>query len=161
MSRLHTWQMIWNLAKDNPIVGGGFDFNSPYLVQRYSPVEMLAYSPHSVYFQVLGEHGFVGLALYLVLLGYSWRRAGQLTKQTKGVEGYEWIAHLMPMIQVSIVGFAVGGAFLNLLHFDFSYYLLALIVLADLSTSQRARDQMAAKRVAFARPVASGLRSRT
>jgi len=33
------------------------------------------------------------------------------------------------MIQVSLVGYAVGGAFLNLAYFDVPYYLLAAVVL--------------------------------
>lgn len=135
-SRLHTWHMIWNLALDHPIVGGGFDFNSPDIVDRYSPVPMLAYSPHSIYFQALGEHGFIGLILYLMLIVYSWFSAGRLAKACKGTEELLWIVKLMPMIQTSLAGFLVGGAFLNLVHFDFPYYLLALIVLANVEASQ-------------------------
>lgn len=135
VSRLHTWEMIWNLALDRPLVGGGFDFNAPHIVERYATVEMKAYSPHSIYFQALGEHGFVGLFLYLLLIGYAWLRAGQLAKACKPHADLAWVTKLMSMIQVSIIGFLVGGAFLNLLHFDFFYYLLALVVLADLAAA--------------------------
>jgi probable O-glycosylation ligase (exosortase A-associated) len=133
VSRLHTWEMIWNLALDRPIVGGGFDFNSPYIVAQYATVEMKAYSPHSIYFQALGEHGFIGLFIFLLLIGYAWFRAGRLATACKAIADLAWVTRLMSMVQVSIVGFLVGGAFLNLLHFDFFYYLLALVVLADLA----------------------------
>jgi hypothetical protein len=46
----------------------------------------------------------------------------------------------MPMIQVSLAGFAVGGAFLNLLHFDLTYYMVALVILADVTVSERIRE---------------------
>jgi putative inorganic carbon (HCO3(-)) transporter len=137
MSRIYTWQMIWNLALDHPFVGGGFDFNSPYIVDRYSPVEMKAYSPHSIYFQALGEHGFVGLIIYVALLLCSWFSAGRLARVSKNHEELVWVVRLMPMIQTSIAGFMVGGAFLNLVHFDFPYYLLALVVLAHVETSKQ------------------------
>lgn len=136
MSRLHTWEMIWNLARDHPFVGGGFEFNSPYIVDRYSPVPMKAYSPHSIYFQALGEHGFVGLTIYVSLLLYSWISAGRLARACRGHAELLWITRLMPMIQTSIAGFLVGGAFLNLVHFDFPYYLLALVVLANVEANK-------------------------
>ncbi len=37
----------------------------------------------------------------------------------------------MRMVQVSLLGFAVGGAFLGLLHYDLPYYLAAIVVLAE------------------------------
>ena len=45
----------------------------------------------------------------------------------------------MRMAQVSIVGFAVGGAFLTLVHFDLPYYLVAFVVLVDATMREQAR----------------------
>ncbi|MCK7493590.1 MAG: putative O-glycosylation ligase, exosortase A system-associated [Comamonadaceae bacterium] len=41
-----------------------------------------------------------------------------------------WAADLGAMCQVSLVGYAVGGAFLNLAHFDRPYDVMAMVVLA-------------------------------
>jgi hypothetical protein len=38
---------------------------------------------------------------------------------------------------VSLLGFAVGGAFLGLLHYDLPYYLAAIVVLAEAEMRER------------------------
>ncbi len=136
-SRINTWVTLWNLALDRPIVGGGFDTALPEIFARYSPIPSLAYSPHSIYFQALGEHGFVGLILYLTLVVITWRRATSLARECRRAPGLEWVDLLMRMTQVSLVGFLVGGAFLSLLHFDFPYYLMALVVLVEATVREQ------------------------
>jgi len=160
MSRIHTWQTIWRLALDRPIFGAGFDLANPLLYQLYAPNPLAkAHAAHSIYFQALGEHGFVGLGLYLCLAVGTWRVAGNLAKASRSSETEAWVPLLMRMIQTSMVGFAVGGAFLGLLHFDLPYYLVALVVLA-----QRAVEKATAagdtQKVSGAAPVLAGGLSR-
>jgi probable O-glycosylation ligase (exosortase A-associated) len=132
VSRLHTWEALWNMALDNPVTGAGFDTALPQIFARYGPVPgMLAYSPHSIYFQALGEHGFLGLALFLMLVVVSWRKATTVARACRKTPGMEWGDPLMRMVQVSILGFLVGGAFLTLLHFDLPYYLFGLVVMVE------------------------------
>lgn len=129
-SRLNTWATIWNMALDRPIIGGGFRIGSDVLYHLYSPGPWhKSFDSHSIYFQALGEHGFPGLFMYLGLGFLTWRYASRLTRRAKGTDYESWVPLLMSMIQVSIIGFATGGAFLGLLHFDFPYYLAALVVL--------------------------------
>jgi hypothetical protein len=47
-----------------------------------------------------------------------------------------WASNLAKMIQSSLIGFAVGGAFLSLLYFDVPYYLMAAIVALRALTAQ-------------------------
>jgi putative inorganic carbon (HCO3(-)) transporter len=141
VSRLHTWQTLWNMALDHPIVGAGFETTLPEIFRQYAPVQgMLAYSPHSIYFQVLGEHGFTGLFIYLALIVVTWRSASRLARVCLQTPGFEWGSGLMRMIQVSLIGFLVGGAFLNLLHFDMPYYLMGLVVMLDATLKDHIRD---------------------
>lgn len=129
-SRLNTWATIWNMALDRPLIGGGFRIGSDILYQLYSPGPWVkSFDSHSIYFQALGEHGFPGLFMYLALGITTWRMASRLAKLTQKTEYATWVPLLMSMIQVSIIGFATGGAFLGLLHFDFPYYLAAIVVL--------------------------------
>lgn len=147
MSRIYTWKTLWALAVDRPLVGGGFVVDTPQVFAVYAPTEGVGayrggstaiYVAHSIYFQMLGEHGFPGLTLY-VLLGYlTWRRATALAKQTRNHPEYgSWVPLLMKMVQVSLAGFAVGGAFLSLAHFDVSYYVLSYVVLVDATLRER------------------------
>jgi putative inorganic carbon (hco3(-)) transporter len=137
-SRLRTWDTIWNMVQDRPVVGAGFDLANPLLFEKYSsiPGEDF-YGPHSIYFQVLGEHGFIGLGLFLALGFATWRRSNKLTRQCAGRPGLDWVPRLMRMVQVSLLAFAVGGAFLGLLHYDLPYYLAAIVVLVEIAVAPK------------------------
>jgi hypothetical protein len=78
---------------------------------------------------MLGEHGFVGLALFLLLWFLVWRDASWIIRQSGSQKELQWASDLARMIQVSLVGYAVGGAFLNLAHYDVPYNLLVALVL--------------------------------
>lgn len=140
LSRLWTWQTLWNLALDRPLVGGGFRSDSMQVFSVYSPLEgrnaflQPVYVAHSIYFQSLGEHGFPGFFLYLAIGFWTWFTARKLSRQANGQPEYEeWVPILMRMSQVSLAGFAVGGAFLSLMMFDLSYYIFAIVLLVKAS----------------------------
>jgi len=142
-SRLNTWLTLWNMVLDRPITGAGFDTALVEIFSRYSPIPSLAYSAHSTYFQALGEHGFVGLIIYLTLVWVTWRRASTLARYCERKTGLEWAVLLMRMVQVSLLGFLVGATFLNLLHFDFPYYLMGLVVLLDATLKEQKHEARA------------------
>lgn len=128
MGRINAWIMAYNLAMDRPLVGGGFEIYDLQTFERYAPIPTDVHAAHSIYFQALGEHGFVGLGLYLLLGFLTWRTCSWIRRNTVKSEDLKWAYHFAAMSQVSIVGFAVGGAFLSLLYFDVPYYLMAAIV---------------------------------
>ena len=55
--------------------------------------------------------------------------AGRIARATKGNNDNLWAHDLASMIQVSIVGYAVGGAFLGLGYFDLLYNLVAFVII--------------------------------
>lgn len=128
MGRINAWIMAYNLAMDRPLVGGGFEIYDLQTFERYAPIPTDVHAAHSIYFQALGEHGFVGLGLYLLLGFLTWRSCSWILRNTEKKEDLKWAYHFAAMSQVSIIGFAVGGAFLSLLYFDVPYYLMAAIV---------------------------------
>ena len=141
MTRITTWKTLWNLALHRPLVGAGFHTDNPLIFALYAPPGSAVGTPvaHSVYFEVLGEHGFPGLFLYLGLFSLSWMRAGKLARLTRDEPEFApWVPLLMRMVQVSLTGFAVGGAFLSLAHFDLPYYILSFVILVDATV----REQM-------------------
>jgi putative inorganic carbon (HCO3(-)) transporter len=127
--RINAWWMAWNLAKARPI-GGGYEVITPELFARYAPNPLDIHAAHSIYFQILGEHGYPGLLLFLLLWWLVWRRAGLMRRQDAQDPDSAWARHLGGMIQVSLVGYLVGGAFLSLAYFDLPYDLLVLVVVA-------------------------------
>jgi hypothetical protein len=96
---------------------------------------------HSIYFQMLGQHGFIGLGLFLALLWTTWRWAGALRRESKGIPQAAWCFDLGSMCQVALAGYAVGGAFLNLAHYDMPYNIMAIVVMSRVWLRQRAWER--------------------
>lgn len=154
--RLQAWRTLWNLVQDRPIVGAGFETALPEIFALYSPVpDMPVVVAHSTYLQALGSHGFPGLLLYLALMWVTWRHATQVSRLCRGEAGLEWADLLMRMTQVSLMAFAVGGAFLSLLNTDLPFYLVGLVVMVEATVKEQLRigaPQPAVRRF----PVAAG-----
>ena len=130
MGRLQAWEFAINLALDRPFVGGGFRaFDDPNLWSRFAPEGTIPRAYHSIYFQMLGDHGFVGLGLFLLLGLVGWAAARRVIRSTRDRPDLRWANELARMIQVSIAGFAVGGSFLSLAGFDLYYHLLVIAFL--------------------------------
>lgn len=126
-SRLETWSMLWNLALDRPFTGGGFETYSRWIFERYNPGYDRAHAAHSIYFQVLGEHGFIALGVFLLFWFLVWRMCNQVAVLTRNSTDQRWAYWLAQMLKVSIVAYLVGGAFQNLAYWDVPYYLFVAI----------------------------------
>lgn len=131
LGRLNAWGFAINLANEHPLVGGGFRAFTPDLFAQHAPVPDDFHDAHSIYFEVLGEHGYVGLALFLLLAILSYRTCRQVLAKTAGHPEVQWAAELARMIQVALIGYGVGGAFLGLAYFDLPYTLMAMIALTN------------------------------
>ena len=128
MGRINAWWNSWNIAL-HYFTGVGFNTATSELFSRFSPNADTVLVAHSNYFQLLGNHGFVGLLLYVCIWISTWRTAGWLRNQPMLPPERQWTADLGAMGQVSLVGYLVGGAFLNLAYFDLPYALMVLLVL--------------------------------
>jgi probable O-glycosylation ligase (exosortase A-associated) len=148
LGRINAWWFAFNLAKDHPLTGGGFSTFTPELFEQYAPDPDDFHDAHSIYFEVLAEQGFVGFGLFM-LLGWlvfaSCRRVASLTRDRPDLD---WARTLCSMVQVSLVGYAVAGAFLGLAYFDLVYHLVALVVL----TRALVEDELAQPREVTASP---------
>jgi probable O-glycosylation ligase (exosortase A-associated) len=128
MGRINAWWTAWNVASDN-LLGGGFKMFTMLTFHLYAPNPLDIHDAHSVYFQVLGEHGFIGLGLFLLLGLATWLRCGQMIRLARKSPELKWAGDLASMLQVSLLGYAVSGAFLGLAYFDYYYHLIAITLI--------------------------------
>ena len=119
MQRIEAWTDGWNHALSHPFTGAGFD--------GWMHVTMRDW--HSSYVEMLAEHGFIAFGLWISLLLGSLINLTSLTRQTKGIEGLEWVGHYSLMTRTSIVCYMVGTAFLGLSYWDLIYHLIFIAVL--------------------------------
>lgn len=137
MGRINAWQFAINLAKSRPLSGGGFETFTPEAFAVWAPDPINFHDAHSIWFEVLGEHGFVGLTLFLLLWFFTWRLAAGIIRDGKRRHDMRWATELARMIQVSLIGYWIGGSFLGLSYFDLPYVLLALTVLTRVVMEQQ------------------------
>ena len=122
--RLNIWHASWKIALARPLTGGGF--MAPYrqnIVDEYD-YGTTARAVHSIYFEVIGEHGFptffVWVGITLAGIVNTWR----IIRATKKVPELRWCYDLAKMAQVSIIAYLVAGTFLSLCYWDFYFTLL-------------------------------------
>lgn len=106
-NRILAWKFAINFANDHPIFGGGYGaayFNSPTQLE-----------PHSIFFEVLSEQGYVGLFYYLSMLLGTWFLNHNIMKKAMRLSNeYEWLVKLCYVNSFAFLAFIAGGLFLNL-----------------------------------------------
>jgi putative inorganic carbon (HCO3(-)) transporter len=124
MSRIYFWKISLRVAEQYPFLGGGFKVTyTPMMVNPLLRGTDLAEltepkAPHSIYFEVLSEHSWLGLALYLMIAAYSWRNCAWLIRQSRDRPDYAWANILGRMGQASLVAYCTGGAFVSQAYLD-------------------------------------------
>jgi len=153
--RIRAWKFAYHLANAR-LTGGGFN---PWNRQNY-----LAYLPdydpkhqafvaHSIYFGVLGEHGWPGLLLYLGVMFLTWKRLGDVVKRTRGDPDRQWMADMAEAIKIGMVAYFVGGAFLSLAYFDLPWHFVAIgLILVRMSREAEGVKQPVAGDAPLRRP---------
>ena len=139
MSRIGSWKMNLLVALDRPLVGGGFNSTQdpavffPYL-RNFSSLDFLfdsappkgPYAAHSIYFQVLGDTGFIGFLLFVSLLMLAFRNIYMLRKLAGDREDLKWAKDMGLALQFSLIAYCVSGAALSMAYFEFYYLLITL-----------------------------------
>ncbi len=142
MGRIETWSMLFDIAVDRPLVGGGFEPYSREVLERYRPEYTTVRAAHSVYFQVLGEHGFLGMGLFLLFWVLTLLMARRIVRATRDRPDLEWASWLARMIQVSLLAYFIGGSFLNLAYWDVPYYLMVILAVLEHIVKKTPRAQL-------------------
>ena len=143
MGRVIAWKLSFILAMQNPFFGGGFKSLEYLPVWRVAAQDFFAYSffysgdllpdtgkaraAHSVYFQVLGEHGFFGLAIYLSFIFAAFRAARRVAIQARKQLHTQWIASVATTMQLCIFAFCLGGAGLSFAYFELLFAICAIV----------------------------------
>ncbi len=136
-NRFAAWRTSVNVALDRPLLGAGFsgietdkvdfrynqpDWRESAAVQEKSKTR----AAHSVFFQVLGDHGFLGLALWLSIVLAGFYNLLRVISQARGYPELEWTRVLARALVVSFVGYIAAGAFLSMAYYDAFLCLVAL-----------------------------------
>ena len=141
-TRIASWHFAMDVAAANPIFGGGFEFfdsiplvrqyAEPAAIQAYTPLGPLGRNMHSIYFEVLGTQGYIGLIMFLSILWMAYRNGNWVSRKTKSRPDLAWAKNLASMTQVSFIGMCTAGAFQNLAFFDLVWHIISITVVLRL-----------------------------
>ncbi|MEP4889841.1 MAG: putative O-glycosylation ligase, exosortase A system-associated [Aliiglaciecola sp.] len=141
IGRLWAWKISTLIALDYPMTGGGFHAvkNQPLwryyapMTPHFGPIETPPIPPtlgakaaHNIYMQVLGDHGFGGLFIFMMIL------LGTLRlnfKNKKWAEQNEqvWLVNLSKALTLTLVGYCITGGNVSLAYFDLFYTIVGIV----------------------------------
>jgi putative inorganic carbon (hco3(-)) transporter len=127
--RVAAWRTSVNIAMARPLVGGGFaSVERDDVVKLFkSPGSLdLGKAAHSIYFEVLGDTGFVGLGLYLAALGSAALNTVLVLWLARSRPELDWARKLARALQTALVAILVGGSALSMAYYDGFLVILAL-----------------------------------
>jgi putative inorganic carbon (hco3(-)) transporter len=132
--RLFAWEAATRMALDHPLFGVGID-NFPGNFYFYTTSwEGLAKAVHSTWFGVLAETGFVGITLFLVLVGATVRRSFAALRKldrlrNAGVPMNLEAYAIAQAVLAGLASFIVSGSFLTQ-GFTWPIYILLALALS-------------------------------
>jgi putative inorganic carbon (HCO3(-)) transporter len=116
--RVMAWRVAFNYARDHLPFGNGFAGSErPAVFNSYFPGEK-THAAHSIYFEVLGDNGFVGLAIYLAILVVAFLNCFRIKRIARTNPDLAWAGDMADMVQLSLFVFCVGGAALSMAYYD-------------------------------------------
>lgn len=122
--RLDAWAWSWQMALQHPLTGGGFRV----FVLNKTPDGTGYLEAHNIFFEVVAEHGFIGLALFVWLIAAAYRSCGVVRRLAARNEELAWAQDLAGMLQISLLVFVAGGMFISIATSPFLYDLVPMVI---------------------------------
>ena len=155
-TRIAVWSWTWNYALDHPM-GGGFmmflqnelqvdrvetEVSGDQVTQTVHPYTDRARAFHNSYFEMLGEQGFPGLILWLLLQITCLVRMEVVRRKYKLPKQEDlWVHPLASALQAGHIVYLTGAMFTGIAFQPFIYMLIALQI--GLHTYLKRREQEA------------------
>ena len=144
-TRLAVWAWTWDYAKDYPF-GGGFDAYRQNKIRivttrtagsaTNSDVDTAveydaSRAYHSAYFEMLGEQGYAGLALWLLIHFGGLVRMEILRARFRSADDRRWLSDLANALQQGHLVYLTGLLFVGIAYQPFVYMLVGLQIGLD------------------------------
>ncbi len=129
MGRVACWAWTREYVSEHPL-GGGFNV---YKINEgvYEGIYIHGKAFHNIYFEVLGEHGYPGLIIFLLILLTTIFRFWLLTKIKTNILENDWIPEMAKMGLMIMLIFMVGGTTIGIAFQPYIYYFVGLSIALD------------------------------
>jgi len=139
LGRVMAWQISFLMALDHPFTGGGFQaVAAPGIWASYLQATTrlgiipnvsdftTPHAAHSIYFEVLGDMGFIGFLSFMGTLLISLLNCQRAMRLAKLHPSTEWAADLSRMMLLSIILYMVSGAALSFAYYEGIWIVVAM-----------------------------------
>ncbi|HLA71688.1 MAG TPA: O-antigen ligase family protein, partial [Steroidobacteraceae bacterium] len=131
--RVVVWRWTIDYANEHPFTGGGFNAyfaNAGQLGKYAREGEVVINNPHgkafhNIFFEVLGEHGYVGLALFMTIVIHTLLVSRRIFVRK---DNDEWLRSFGLCVFMSTAVYVVGGMFIGVAFYPWLYYMYGLAV---------------------------------
>jgi putative inorganic carbon (HCO3(-)) transporter len=123
--RLVVWKWTLGFAKTHPFGGGFNSYTVNHIIEDgvdYGAGKAF----HSIYFEVLGEHGFVGLGVFLAIMLGTIVNLLKIRWQSRANRELAWCSDLANALLTALFIVMAGGAFVGIAFQPLIWYLFAL-----------------------------------
>ena len=129
LTRLAYWAYGWDVIKDHPIFGVGY--NNWLSYANYAVPDGVIYGriqlPHNIYIQIAAESGLLGLFGFLLLVIYAFVINARTRKMALQIE-HKLYYFMTYGLSMGLVGYLVAGTFVTVFYYPFFWVQIALIV---------------------------------
>nr|WP_294550686.1 putative O-glycosylation ligase, exosortase A system-associated [uncultured Rhodopila sp.] len=128
--RILVWKWTLEYTSTHPL-GGGFMLYLIDHVEVPGTLDSPGFSQfgrafHSIYFEVLGEQGYPGLILFVLLAGSMLVKLRMLSKKVRPYPELEWVVSLSDALQSGLAVFLTAGAFVGIAYQPMFWYFIAM-----------------------------------
>ena len=94
-----------NVAMARPITGGGIGTFKRTAYAKFTP-GVLPLEAHSIYFQSLGDQGFIGFGLFLLVFALAYNSLARVRRKARRAPELKWAFDLATCLQLSLIAYA-------------------------------------------------------
>ena len=144
--RVQAWETATQIAIRHPFYGEGFRaLWAPELWSRFYGMDFTAArDAHSLYFEVMAEHGFLGLGIYLVVVGDTMLILTRVIRRWRDDPTYGYLSKYAEMTRLGLFPYFISGASLGVAYFDLYFLMVGLsAILWSLSQEAAAATKVA------------------
>jgi putative inorganic carbon (hco3(-)) transporter len=140
MGRVIAWKLSTLIALDHPFFGGGphalqvqsvwtvytNNFSRLSFIPTNEP-DVTPHAAHSIYFEVLGDTGFLGLLTFVCLIVSGFRTGSRIIVMARDHPQLHWAKGLAEKLRLSLLVFVVSGAALSATYQDLTFIVLGML----------------------------------
>lgn len=133
--RIVVWKWTIDYVNSRPIFGGGFLSHMANAGQLYKYIDedinishtQTGKAYHNIFFEVLGEQGYVGLFIYLSIVWYTYKNTAKLKKLNTPLDA-EWLTSAATAIQDALILYCICGMFIGVAYYPWVFYFFTLTI---------------------------------